>query len=491
MFQLDSRFKILNPASAFVLLLLAFMHFNMSALAASSEVAKKRPNILFILADDHRADLLGKIHPIIKTPNLDELADKGTMFKNAFVTTPICASSRVSILTGLTERTHDFTFGRPATGLVESNNMYPKLLKESGYRSGFVGKYEIKFSNQDHQNFDYFKPLLQSKTNEFKGKTIPQTYYITELAKEFITQSNNTQQPWAISVNYWNPHAHDTDEQDQYHYPEEFESWYADVEIPAAKFSDDANFDNLPEFLRNSIGRVRWQYRYADEAMYQKMVKRHYRAISAVDKGVGMILKMLEETGQADNTIVIYTGDNGYNINERQLAGKWFGWEEDLRVPLIIYDPRNKSSQGKVKQQMALNIDIAPTILNLANVNIPASYQGLSLNPLMTVQDPLEWRKEFFFEHMYQPKRVSIPPMVGIRTTEWKYVEFYKNDFKQLYDLKADPAEQTNLAESAKYQSILQEFERRTGEYIERYEDQRTEEVKARPSFVNTRDTLK
>ncbi|MDU0352613.1 sulfatase-like hydrolase/transferase [Paraglaciecola aquimarina] len=355
----------------------------------------QKPNILFILADDHRWDMLGKNHPIIKTPNLDKLATQGTEFKNAFVTTPICATSRVSILTGLTERTHDFTFSRPKTGEQESANMYPNIVKNGGYSTAFVGKYEIGISGDNEERFDFFKPLLQSKTEEYEGKTLPQTYYIAELAKDFIEQSKVTGKPWTMAVNFWNPHAHDRDLVDQYHYPAEFESMYADITIPPAKFSDDATFEALPDFLKKSIGRERWEWRYNTPEKYQKMVKRYYRAISAVDKAVGMIYQKLEETGMANNTVIIYMGDNGYNLNERQLAGKWFGWEEDLRVPLIIYDPRNKTSHGKEIQKMALNIDVTSTIVDLAGLTSPATYQGKSLVPLLNNETHTPWRTEF------------------------------------------------------------------------------------------------
>jgi arylsulfatase A-like enzyme len=446
------------------------------------------PNILFILADDHRWDMLSKFHPIVKTPNLDVLADKGTVFKNAFVTTPICASSRVTILTGLTERTHDFTFGRPKTGIEESANMYPNVVKAEGYSTAFVGKYEIGISGDNNERFDFFKPLLQSINEEYEGKTIPQTYYIAELAKDFIEASKVSGKPWTMSVNFWNPHAHDRDLVDQYHYPEEFESMYADVTIPPAKFSDDATFNALPDFLKESIGRERWHWRYDTPEKYQKMVKRYYRAISAVDKAVGMIYSKLEETGMADNTVIIYMGDNGYNLNERQLAGKWFGWEEDLRIPLIVYDPRNKASHGQEVDKMALNLDIASTIVDLAGVEIPASYQGKSLTPLLSNPDAANWRTEFFFEHMYQPKRTSIPPTVGIRTERWKYVDFFKHDFQQLFDLKNDPEEEINLIDSKDHQDTVATLSNKVDEYIEIYEQQRSTEVKQRESFINVRN---
>jgi arylsulfatase A-like enzyme len=449
----------------------------------SSNIEHSRPNILFILADDHRWDLLGSKSTIVKTPNLDEIASEGVLFDNAFVTTPICASSRVSILTGLTERTHDFTFGRPATGEEESSNMYPALLKKAGYSTGFVGKYEIKISGADEQRFDYFKPLLQSKKNEWQGKQIPQTYYIQNLASEFIEKASKTDKPWALAVNFWNPHAHDVDKDEQFHYPAEFEDMYSDKIIPPANMSDEAIYEDLPDFLKSSMGRIRWEYRFSTPEMYQRIVKRHYRAISSVDKAVGSLNQLLKSLGLDDNTIIIYTGDNGYALNERQLAGKWFGWEEDLRVPLIIKDPRSKKQ--KEVSEIALNIDIAPTILDIAGVEIPGSYQGRSLIPFIESEEIVSWRGEFFFEHMYQPKRAPIPPMYGLRTSNWKLVNFYKNNYVQLYDLDEDPGETTNLAYNDKYVYLRDALLQRADQYIDKYEAARSEEVRSRNSFEN------
>jgi len=444
----------------------------------------KPPNILFILADDHRWDLLSRNSSQVQTPNLDALANEGVVFKNAFVTTPICASSRISILTSLTERTHDFTFGRPPTGQEESSNVYPALLKRAGYSTGFVGKYEIKLSGKDDERFDYFKPLLQSKTAEWKGEQIPQTHYIRNLASDFIKQASVGDRPWVLAVNFWNPHAHDVDKEDQFHYPPEFDSLYANTNIEKAKASDSKDFEALPDFLKTSMGRIRWKYRFATEEMYQRIVKRHYRAISSVDEAVGSLNELLKSLHLDDNTIIIYTGDNGYALNERQLAGKWFGWEEDLRVPLIIKDPRNKTHREI--SEIALNIDIAPTILDFAGISIPASYQGRSLIPFIGAEGVDEWRDEFFFEHMYQPKRAPIPPMFGLRTVHWKFVNFYKNDYLQLFDLENDPLETTNLAYKEKYQYLTRGLLQRAKTYIEKYENARSKEVKSRKSFENT-----
>lgn len=435
------------------------------------------PNIIFILADDHRWDLLGRTHPIIKTPNLDLLAEKGVSFNNAFVTTPICAASRATFLTGLYERTHDYSFTMPPVSASLSVISYPEQLKANGYRSGFVGKFGTKLEGEHTQRFDYFESLKQAKMQMHNGKSIPQSYYIAERANDFIEKSVSAEKgtPWTLSISFWDPHAHDSDEVDQFHYPAEFEDLYTDVTIPPSPTSQDKYFNALPDFLKKSLGRIRWEWRFGSEEIYQKMVKRHYRAITGVDKAVGMVYKKLVELGVEDNTVIIYTGDNGYSMNDRQLAGKWFGWDEDLRVPLIIFDPRTPATHGKTLSKMALNVDIAPTILELAGVNRPDKYQGKSLVPLLAGDKTAakNWPKEFFFEHMYAARN-RIPSMEGVRTEDWKYVRFYKNgNYEQLYNIKTDTLETTNLAKDKAYLSVLNELREKTDAYITQYSAQR------------------
>jgi arylsulfatase A-like enzyme len=442
-----------------------------------SDNSASRPNILFILGDDHRWDLIGKYHPIVKTPTLDKLADQGVFFNKAFVTTPICGASRASILTGLTERTNDHSFHRPPVTEEDMAITYPVVLKQHGYTTGFVGKFGVETSGNIEQRFDYFKRSKMKKTDIHNGVERPQTYHFVELAKDFIEQNKNSGQPWSLSVSFWNPHALDKDKVDQYHYPAEFDDYYNDVTIPPAPLSSTEYFESLPEFLQTSLGRKRWEYRYKNDALYQKMVKRHYRAVSAVDRGIGMLYDKLVEAGMAENTIIIYTGDNGYSLNNRQLAGKWFGWDEDLRVPLIIFDPRNP--KGQVRDEIALNIDIAPTIVDLAGITLSERYQGKSLKPIMAGDTP-KWRSEFFFEHLFSPKVFNIPPTVGVRTEEWKYVRYYRHQHEQLYHLASDPNEAINLASSKQHQDVLNGLRKKTDAYIDQYEAERNPSVKQR-----------
>lgn len=218
--------------------------------------------------------------------------------------------------------------------------------------------------------------------------------------------------------------------------------------IPPVTKSDPEVHAALPAFLRDDYeGRIRWERRFGTEELYQESVKRYYRLISGVDAQVGRIMEALRERGWDDNTIVIYTGDNGFFLGEWGWAGKWLMHEESIRTPLIIRDPRRPETHGSRLSQQALNIDIAPTIVEMAGIEPPVAMQGRSLVPLVEGRSP-EWRTEWFYEHLFEHK--TIPKTEGVRGERWKYTRYIETDsiFEELYDLEGDPREQVNLAQA-------------------------------------------
>ena len=260
-----------------------------------------RPNIIFILTDDQRWDMLGCAgNPIISTPNIDNIAKKGVRFSHAFVTTPICAASRASILTGLFERTHDFTFGKPPLKKEYSNTSYPYLLKNAGYRTGFVGKFGVKletsidsiFSSKNVNGFPY------SKVVDGKKK------YLTDLqgdqAIQFIQGSVVKQEPFCLSLSFSAPHA-DDDAKEQYFWPATLDSLYASVKMPIPATARKEFYDSFPDLLKGTMSRERWHWRFDTPEKFQQMVKGYYRMITAVDQTVGRITDELNKLGIADN----------------------------------------------------------------------------------------------------------------------------------------------------------------------------------------------
>ncbi|MBC6368331.1 sulfatase [Algoriphagus sp. AK58] len=427
-----------------------------------------RPNIIFILTDDQRWDALGFAgNPIIQTPEMDRLAIGGTYFENAFVTTPICAASRASILTGLYERTHGYTFGQGNIKQTFMDQSYPAELRKEGYYTGFFGKFGVNypgFSELFDEGEDYDR---NGKFNDRRGyffktigkDTVHLTRYTGQQAIDFI-QNAPKEKPFMLSLSFSAPHAHDPASL-QYFWSSEFDTMYQKVTVPDPIMATEADFLAQPEYVRKGENRTRWYWRFDTPEKYQHSVTGYYRMISEVDTEIGKIRKALDEKGLAENTVIILMGDNGYFLGERQLAGKWLMYEPSLRVPLIVFDPRKEG--GIRNSAFALNIDVTATILDLAGAKVPKTWQGVSLN-----SPDLSKRKEFLTEHLWQTP--IIPPSEALRTERWKYFR-YINDpsHEELYDLSVDPLEKNNLADDPAFQTILQELRTRMEKKIAAY----------------------
>ncbi len=415
----------------------------------------KKPNIIFILTDDQRWDALGYAgNTIIQTPNMDKLASEGLYFENAFVTTPICAASRASLFTGLYERTHNYTFGKPKLNNQYMYESYPYLLKKAGYQTGFVGKFGVKvnegiedslFNTSVKTSYPYFK--------EVDGKQVHMADINGNHAIDFI--KSNKEGPFCLSLSFWSPHANDGAEE-QYFWAEYVDSLYAADEIPLPETADSAFFEALPEFLKTTMNRKRWYWRYDSWEKRQKMVKGYYKMISTVDSVVGRIQTALKEEGLAENTVIIFMGDNGYFLGEREYAGKWLMHEQPIRVPMMIYDPRQpESERGKTFEEMVLNVDITPTILELAGVDIPESYHGESLTAFYG-ESPNEWRTSVFLEHRLEGRPKLLLKTDGYRDDTFKFIRYDEHpEFIELYNHKEDVNETNNLAYDSKYAEMV------------------------------------
>lgn len=426
----------------------------------------KRPNIIFILTDDQRWDALSYAgNEIIQTPNMDKLASRGLYFKNAFVTTPICAASRASLFTGLYERTHNYTFGKPALDNQYMYESYPYLLRKAGYRTGFIGKFGVKVNEGiSDELFDWRKNTFWPYLREVDGKQVHLADINGNHAIDFIESRDD--QPFCLSLSFWSPHANDGTEE-QYFWPEYCDSLYEDIEIPVPGTADPAFFEALPEFLQTTMNRKRWYWRYDSPEKYQQMVKGYYKMISCVDSVMGRIETALQKEGIANNTIIIFMGDNGYFLGERGYAGKWLMHEQSIRVPLIIYDPRQpQSSRGRSLDEMVLNVDVTPTILDLAGVEIPDRYHGQSLTAFY--QDrPEEWRLSIFCEHRLEGNAL-LPKTECYRDETWKFIRYEDNPSRvELYNLKEDRDETKNLALDQAYGEKLAYYAHKCDSIVE------------------------
>jgi arylsulfatase A-like enzyme len=426
---------------------------------------RRRPNILFMFADDQAQSCLGYAgNKVIRTPNMDWLAAEGVYFENAFVTTAICCSSRASILTGQYMRRHGITDFRKPLSAEAFAQSYPVLLRKAGYRTGYLGKFAVGWPNEDVRHlslpadqFDYWYgfPQVFGFEQKIDGKSRYLTDVITEKAIDFL-QRNPAGQPFCLTIAFKEPHG-------PYDYFDpDFPNPYEDVTIPPAKTLTQDAYEKVPGFIRHSLNgtgdRAGW---LENPQSYQKSLRTVYSLISRMDLAVGQIISALRRLRLDDNTIVIWASDNGSFLGAHGLRGKWLMYEESIRIPLIIRDPR-QGAGGRCRrlEQMALNIDLAPTMLDFAGVPIPERMQGKSLAPIVggsgqTVRD--EWYYEHFYEH-----QGNIRPTEGVRTRKWKYIRFPKENpvYEQLFDLSKDPYELKDLARDADHEVMLRRLRR-------------------------------
>ncbi len=417
----------------------------------------RKPNILFILTDDHRWDALGCVNPIVITPNMDQLAHDGILFNNMFVTTSICCTSRASIFTGQYASRHGIhNFSKNFTP-EQLSQTYPALLQQNGYRTGFIGKYGVG-NKMPADQFDYWKGFpgqgQYEKNKDENGQPIHLTRLMGNQAVEFL-EGCSREQPFCLSISFKAPHCQDGDPR-QFLYDPAYKDLYQDTVIPPAPRGSQADWDRFPEFFKASNeARNRWEIRFSTPELYQEMVKGYYRLIYGVDVQLGRIRSKLQEMGVADNTIIVLTGDNGFYLGEHGLAGKWYAHEESIRVPLIIYDPRQpKSQQGRHRDDYALNIDIAPTLLAYAGITAPANMQGRDISALLKNKIK-SWRQDFYYEHLFN--HAAIPKSQALVTKHYKYIQWIDQDpvYEELYDLQTDPGEIRNEISNPQYQSIL------------------------------------
>lgn len=434
--------------------------------------AAQKPNIVFFLTDDQRFDVMGCAgHQFVKTPTMDRLAKLGVRFKNAFVTTSICAASRASILTSLYERTHQYTFGEQPVREEHMEKSYPLLLRQAGYRTGFIGKFGVGVTKGMPQKmFDVYRPLNRSPY--FKKQKDGSKRFVEDIAGDYAIEflrSCKKDQPFCLSISFNAPHAEDGDKKDHYPYPDSVADYYKNDTIPPPRLSDPKIFESQPKVLQESMNRDRYFWRWDTPEKYQKNVKSYFRMISAVDLVMGRVIDELKKLDLEENTVIIFCGDNGYYLANRGFAGKWSHYEDSLRIPMIIYDPRMPAEhRGKVVDAMVLNIDVPATMIDLAGLPIPKLYQGRSLVPFLKGESPPDWRTETFCEHLMRNAR--IPKWEGVRGSRYVYARYFDQNppFEFLHDLKTDPDQLKNFANDPNYTKILREMRQRTNELRDR-----------------------
>jgi arylsulfatase A-like enzyme len=429
-----------------------------AAAYSASFAANERPNFIVILTDDQRTDTLGVYNDKcpIQTPNIDRLATEGVRFDNGFVTTPICVVSRACILTGRYEsnnRVHAFN------KLMEDDvfeHSYPVYLRKAGYFSGHFGKYGVGISKMQEKQFDMFDGQSGQgpKFRDYKGRRMHDAEWLAVKAEEFFDAVPEGK-PFVLQLSYKEPHASSCPA------PED-DDLLKDVEFERSPQDTKEAFDALPDVAKLSLMERVYAREFDIDGSINYYMRQYHEKIAGVERSVGKVMEMLEKRGLDDNTVVVFLSDHGTHFGEKQLAGKWTPYEQSLRIPFIIYDPRASAVHGAVSDKMVLNIDIAPTLLDMAGLPVPGLMDGESLVPLMSGKD-VPWRTEFAFEHFTSPAKIMrpIPRNDGIRTDNFKYVRWFDVDppIEELFDLRKDPMETTNLASNPEYGEKLKQMQ--------------------------------
>lgn len=430
-----------------------------AARAIEAAKPKERPNFVFILVDDLRYDLAHCTgNPESKTPNIDRIARNGTIFSNAFVTISLCSPSRATFLTGQYGHCNGIYVNETRPELDPSIATWPKLLQESGYDTAFVGKWHQGKGNYPRKGFNHWvsfdgQGAYENPTINTDGVTRQVNGYMTDILSDAAMEwlRKDRAEPFCLYLSHKACHG-------PFSPAPRHANLYDGVEFPHPPNCYD-NLEGKPEWLK-AMSKARDPHNVSSYGGLDNVVRNQLRCLAAADEGIGRILDQLERTGQLENTVIAFAGDNGFYHGEHGLGDKRSAYEESIRIPLIVSYPKMIKPGTKI-QDMVLNTDFAPTMLDLAGIAPPASMQGKSMVPLLKGKND-GWRKEFFYEYMSEPQFRRIPSTLAVRTERWKYIRYPEiTDIEELYDIKNDPYELKNLAYDPKHASTLADMKKR------------------------------
>ena len=440
-------------------------------LASAQNSSEPRPNFVFFLSEGMRSDEMSWAgNPIIKTPNIDRLAREGVAFRNSFVVTALCAPTRAAVLTGM--------YGH-STGVIDNRDrsipsqfpLVSDLLRNAGYEVAFVGKSHVHGSLRDH-DWDYYfgfngqavyyhPAMYEGSHGQYTGPTTYEGYVDDLLADRAVKWINNrkSDKPFCLFVWFYAPHA-------PFYRSRDLLNLYNGVPIPVPDTFDDdlKGYPGKPEFAqaKNKIGSS--QIIDDDARTLEEVVKDHYAGVVNNDKHVGEIMDALKSRGHLDDTAILLSSDHGFFLGEWRMYDKRFMHEPSIRVPLIFWYPK-RIKAGLRPERMVLDLDLAPTILELAGVAVSSAMQGKSLVPFFRGGDPSGWRKDWFYEYFEYPDYEHVPPQHGIRTERYKLIHYYvQPEAFELYDLQQDPGERHNLYGDPRYAGLVSQLRARMQE---------------------------
>lgn len=448
-----------------------------AAASVKAQRQKPRRNLVFILSDDHRYDMLGIMgHPFLETPHMDHVIKQGVHAQNAFVTTSLCSPSRASVLSG--QYMHAHNVNDNSTPLRRDLMTFPRVLQQHGYRTGFIGKWHMGGeTDEPRPGFDrwisfrgqgtYFDPVLN-----YDGHRRQVLGYnpeiLTHEAKKFLGESRG--QPFLLFLSHKAVH-------DNFSPSPRHKGSYRGKVIPYPKSmaDTDENYRGKPDWVRRQ--RQSW---HGVDGLYNQRYRfddfyiDYCECVRGLDDSVGEIYNELEELGLLNDTLLIYMGDNGFQHGEHGLIDKRTMYEPSIRVPMFAHCP-DLFDGGRSVDGMALNLDIGPTLLDAAEAPTPATMQGRSLLPLLR-GDSDNWRREFLYEYMWERAYPQTPTVIGLRTDHYSYMHYHGVwDLDELYDVQKDPTQMNNLLADVRTRTeagpLLQRLEEREHPYLELVRD--------------------
>ena len=407
----------------------------------------KRRNIVFILIDDLRYDAMSFMgHPVIQTPNIDRMAESGIHLKNAFVTTSLCSPSRASILTGLYAHKHQIL--NNSTLLPEGTITFPVLLKKMGYRTGFIGKWHMGGSSDEPRpGFDRWvsfrgQGVYYNPTFNIDGEHVEREGYISDLITDYSTDfiKKNKDRPFFLYMSHKAVHG-------MFLPAQRHKGKFKNVTIHKSEsFADtEENYRGKPLWVKRQ--RSTWHGvdgMYNHEIDFDEFYRSYCETVCGVDDSIGRLMETLEKEGLSEDTLVIFMGDNGFLFGEHGLIDKRCMYEPSIRVPMVVHCPALTGNRHSL-EQLALNIDIAPTILEAAGAEAPISMHGRSFLPLLK-DEQTRWRTEFLYEYFWERAYAQTPTVLGLRSDKYSYMRHHGIwDLYELYDVENDSDQMNNL----------------------------------------------
>ncbi len=427
-------------------------------LYAAERLASKKPNFLFVYTDDHSWDSMGCVqkvqgdagrYPWLKTPNMDRLAAEGVRFNNAFVTHSLCTPARSAFLTGQYNRVHGV---QGNTCEYPANNVsYSSLMTEAGYKTGYFGKWHHHRQSGKRPGFSTSASFLgqgkfMDEPFEIDGVKTPTKGYIDDVTTDFAIKfiEENRDNPFLAVVGFKAVHGPRTPRpsDENLYVGEKYRTTPNSNLTPPFKKDEPSKDEKVPE----------WKPLSKDGAKY-------FQCINGADFNLGRLLEALDRLGLVENTVVVYTTDNGLFFDEHRLGDKRYAYEGSIRIPFLLRYPR-MAAKGSTSDKIILNIDVAPTFLELAGLKVPETMQGWSLKPILEGKAPEDWRKSFFYEYLIDREYPKVPPVQAVRTENAKLIRYPGNDdWTEMFDLKADPYETKNIFNDENAAGLRKELE--------------------------------